>query len=180
MAEPADPVTTDPPHHPLVVVVCTGNAARSVMAAVMLQAHGVAARVVSAGTHVVENQPISIRTRQALAAVGLDPPSHRSRQLSEDDVEVAELVVAMAAEHVRFVRRRHPVAAGRTATMAWLAAHLSPGPDPLGERVAALGLADVDPEVQGDVADPAGGTDEDYLRCAEQVRALVEVLAPSL
>jgi protein-tyrosine phosphatase len=165
---------------PLVIMLCTGNAARSVMAGAMLGVHGPAVRVTTAGTHVVEHQPMSIRTRQALAAVGLDASQHRSRQLTDADVAQADLVVAMAAEHVRFIRRRHPAGGARTATIAWLARHLPPGPAPLADRVAALHLADVDPDTQGDVADPAGGTDEDYADCARQLTGLVAELAARL
>lgn len=166
--------------HSLIVMLCTGNAARSVMAGAMLDAAGVAVRVATAGTHVVEHQPISVRTRVALRAVGIDAAHHRSRQLTEEHLEEAVLVVAMAAEHVRFVRRRHPHAAGRTATLVWLAANLPSPPPGLAERVARLHLEDLEPDAQGDVADPAGGTDEDYERCARQVSALVAVLAPRL
>ena len=163
-----------------VVVLCTGNAARSVMAGAMLEAAGTPVRVVTAGTHVVEHQPMSTRTRSALAEVGIDAAHHRSRQLTEDHVEEAALIVAMAAEHVHYVRRRHPAAAARTATIAWLSDHLPTGPEPLVERVAAMNLVAVAPEVQGDVADPAGGTDDDYRACAKRLHALVARLAPRL
>ena len=161
-------------------MLCTGNAARSVMAGAMLELAQIEVRVVTAGTHVVEHQPMSVRTRMALDVVGVEPPHHRSRQLTEAALGEATLVVAMAAEHVQFVRRRHPVAADRTATISWLARHLPPGTAPLAERIAALQLADVDPRAQGDVDDPAGGTDEDYVRCARQLKELVAGLVTRL
>jgi protein-tyrosine-phosphatase len=161
-------------------VLCTGNAARSVMAGAMLEAAQVEARIVTAGTHVVEHQPMSVRTRSALAGVGIEPPHHRSRQLTDAALADATLVVAMAAEHVQFVRRRHPAAAGKTATITWLARHLGSGPAPLAERVAAMGLADVDPALQGDVEDPAGGPDAAYARCAGELVALVGELVSRL
>jgi len=169
-----------PSAHPVVVVLCTGNAARSVMAGAMLEAAHVDVRVVTAGTHVVEHQPMSVRTRAALSAVGIEPPHHRSRQLTDDILADAALVVAMAADHVRFVRRRHPRSADHTATIAWLAEHLPSGPAPLATRVKAMRLAEVDPELQGDVDDPAGGVEEDYVRCAEDLVVLVGELVSRL
>lgn len=174
------PTTHHDDSQPLVIMLCTGNAARSVMAGAMLEAAGAPVRVTTAGTHVVEHQPMSVRTRDALNAVGLDASHHRSRQLTDADIGAADLVVAMAAEHVLFVRRRHPVGATRTATIAWLAEHLPPGPAPLAERVAALRLAEVDPSAQGDVEDPAGGDDPDYAACARQLSELTARLIERL
>jgi protein-tyrosine phosphatase len=168
-------------------MLCTGNAARSVMAGVMLEALLEAAPgprpavgVVTAGTHVVEHQPMSRRTRDALHAVGLDASSHRSRQLTDVDLDASDLVIAMAAEHVHYVRRRHPEASDRTATLRWLVDHLPAGPEPLAIRVAGLALAEVDPVDQADVDDPAGGDEEIYTACATQLSGLMAQLAPRL
>jgi len=165
---------------PTVVVLCTGNAARSVMAGAMLTARGAPVRVVTAGTHVVEHQPMSVRTRAALVAVDLEVPAHRSHQLTEDDVAGATLIVAMEAAHVHYVRRRHPAGADRTATIHYLVEHLPGGADPLGDRVARLALAQVAPEDQGQVDDPAGGEDDLYVSCAMELTALVGLLVDRL
>lgn len=171
-------MTEDAP--PLVIMLCTGNAARSVMAGAMLEADGAPVRVATAGTHVVEHQPMSVRTRAALRAVGLSSPEHRSRQLTEADVGAADLIVAMAGEHVHYVRRRHPAGATRTATLRYLAPRLRAGPEPLPARVAELGLAELDPDAEGDVTDPAGGDGEDYLACARDLVRLMDELVPRI
>ncbi|MGI0129450.1 MAG: hypothetical protein ACREDE_09865 [Thermoplasmata archaeon] len=158
--------------------VCTGNAARSVMAGAALATSGIA--VTTAGTHVVEGQPIGRRTRDALAGLGLAADGHRSHQLDTSDLAGADLVVGFAAEQVAYIRRRHPEAAGRTGTLRRVCRELGAGPSPLAERVAALHLEQAPLDESDDVADPAGGDDAVFKECARQVRDLVEELAPRL
>jgi protein arginine phosphatase len=172
-----------------VVVVCTGNAARSVMAGVMLEelaaTDGRSLALTTAGTHAMEGLPPSWRTREALARLsGLDAHAwvsrHRSRQLAGGHVERADLVVGMEADHVRFVRAMWPEAAIRTATLRRLCRDLSAGDRPLPARLAELRLDKVELEAWEDVTDPAGGELERYSACAEELWALVRQLWPRL
>ena len=163
---------------PTVLTLCTGNAARSVMVGAMLATAPV--RIVTAGTHVVEGQPMSRRTREALASVGYRADGHRSHQLTDRDVLEADLILAMAGEHVDYIRRMHPEAASKTASIKRLCRDLSDGPAPLVDRVHALNLGALPIEAWEDVEDPAGGEDEVYVSCAKELADLCTELGPRL
>jgi len=135
------------------LVLCTGNAARSVMAGFMLETleaarGGTDLHIVTGGTHTVDGQPMGLRTRSALKALpelaDVDFRRHRSRQVGMADLSRADLVVVMEADHVRFVRRHYPEAAVRTATIRR--------------------LCEVD-----DVIDPAGGEAAEYDACVAEL-----------
>jgi protein-tyrosine-phosphatase len=165
---------------PNLVTLCTGNAARSVMAGAILAEHLPALVVSTRGTHVVEGMPMSWRTRDAIVAVGARADGHRSRQLSSADLAHADLVLAMARDHVEYVRRRHPEAAARTGTLKRLAHDLPAASGTLAERVASLQLAEVALEPWEDVDDPAGGDPEVFHRCAVEIHELLTTLRPVL
>jgi protein-tyrosine-phosphatase len=167
------------------LVLCTGNAARSVMAGFMLETLDVARggtdlHIVTGGTHTVDGQPMGQRTRSALKTLPelaqVEFGRHRSRQVGKADLDRADLVVVMEADHVRFVRRHYPEAADRTATIRRLCEDLPPGPPSLGERVATLALADAMLSDADDVIDPAGGEAAEYEACVTELWALCQGL----
>jgi protein-tyrosine-phosphatase len=133
----------------------------------------------TAGTLVVEGQPMSWRTRAALESVGLSVPVHRSRQAGAE-LERAALVIGLAPEHVQWVRRTHPAAAGHTGTLRRLARDLPDDATSLADRVARLGLAELELEPWEEVIDPGGGDAEAFARCAREVTWLVDRLVPRL
>jgi protein arginine phosphatase len=160
-----------------VLFLCTGNAARSVMAGVALRQLRPDLRVETAGTLSVDGMPISWRTRAALSDVGLPWPKHASRQAGRAELQAADLIVAMAPEHVAWVRREHPQVAHRTVTLIRLTKELAPPDEPLAPRLAALAPAAVELEPWEQVVDPGGGEVEAFIDCAREVVVLVDRLA---
>jgi protein-tyrosine-phosphatase len=171
------------------LVLCTGNAARSVMAGFMLEhlrqgRPGEPLTIVTAGTHTIDGQPMGLRTRTALSRIPElahdEFRHHRSRQVHEPDFARADLVVVMEADHVRFVRRQFPAYAAKTATIRRLCAVLPPPPPALGDRVAALDVAAFELDDGEDVMDPAGHDADVYAACVDELwglcRRLIELI----
>ena len=136
----------------------------------------------TAGTLVVDGQPMSIRTRAAIEGVGHPLPRHASRQAHPADLEGASLVVALAPEHVAWVRRTHPEAAAHTATLIRLVHDLGSAGDgqTIRDQLAPLGLAEVELGGWEEVVDPGGQEAEAFAACAREIDALIEELAPRL
>jgi protein-tyrosine-phosphatase len=162
------------------VTLCTGNAARSVMAGAVLREHVPGLEVTTFGTHVIEGMPMSWRTRDAIEGLGIPVPDHRSRQATAHELDRADLVIALAREHVNWMRRNHPAAATRTATLKRLARDLEAGPAPLRDRLSSLHLDTVELEEWEDVLDPAGGDLEVFQACATEIADLLHDVIPRL
>lgn len=159
-----------------VLFLCTGNATRSVLAGELLRVRRPDLLVETAGTLSVGGRPISWRTRRAFEAIDLTPPGHASVQADEEHLGQADLIIGLAPEHVRWVRREHPRHASRAVTLirldridgdlaAWLANGVATGVD----------LGDWE-----EVVDPGGGEVDAFVACANQIRDLVDRVAPRL
>jgi protein-tyrosine-phosphatase len=161
---------------PHLLFLCTGNAARSVMAGAIAEQLAPDMRVTTAGTLVIEGHPMSMRTRRALSAIGMNADGHRSRQLRNDDLDDVDLIVAFAGEHVQYVRRTHPEAAARTGTLKRLVRNLPGTEGSLAERLAQLDLAAATLERREDVIDPAAGDQFIFNECADEILDLLKQL----
>lgn len=150
---------------------------------------GVAATVSSTGT-IAAGRPASENAVEALAELGLDISGHRSRVLTAEQVAGADLVLAMAREHVREAAVADPSAYGRTFTLKELVRradeHGRPGTgETLDDWLARLhrgraAASHLGSSAGDDVADPIGQRLAVYERTAAELAALTARLADLL
>jgi protein-tyrosine-phosphatase len=106
---------------------------------------------------------------------------HRSHQLTDFDVDSADVVICLAAEHVAYMRRTHTDAVAKTVTLKRLVRDLPDAPGAsFAERLAALRLADTELASWEDVEDPAGGDLPIFRASAHEINDLIDQLIPEL
>jgi protein-tyrosine phosphatase len=153
-----------------ILLLCTANVCRSVMAEALLSAHlaarGTTVPVSSAGM-LAEGQPPPAEVLAVMAAYGCDVTRHRSRPVAPEDLAAADLVLGMAREHVRHAAVLVPDVWPRAFTLREL---VSRGQE-IGARAPGESLGDWLARAAGgrnrrdllgssaahDVADPVGG-----------------------
>jgi protein-tyrosine phosphatase len=153
-----------------VLLVCTANRCRSVMAEALLSdrlaARGATAAVASAGLRAAGQQPPA-EVVTVLSDRGIHVAGYRSRQLTPADLADADLILGLSREHVRHCAVLRPDAWPRAFTLRELVRRgAQAGPrepdEPLAGWLAraAAGRARRDllgHAPQDDVADPFGG-----------------------
>ena len=143
--------------------------------------------VASAGTEIRyrADRGMTPAAVEVLADRGIDLESHTSTPLSVDAVVGAELVVAMTRRHESAVGLLEPMARSRTF-LAVEVARLGGQVGPRGDRSMTDWVRALDGARGGhftagrladEVADPWGGSDEVYRRCADQLDGICSALA---
>jgi protein-tyrosine phosphatase len=150
-----------------------------------LAALGSAATVRSGGM-LGDGEPPHREAVTVMAGYGLDIAAHRSRRVTADDLEAADLTLAMARENLRHAVVTAPAVWPRAFTLKELARRggvvgpRAAGEDLAGwlarahdgrERAALLGDSPTD-----DVADPAGGPPDGYAETAAILSGLLDQL----
>lgn len=123
--------------------VCTGNTCRSALAEVIARKLFAAEELIglevsSAGTNAVDGQPASEGARASAAEHGLDLESFRSRELTRERIEDADLILVMEPRHRARVLSLSPSADVRTHLLGAFSGDDSSAPeipDPFGGTV---------------------------------------------
>jgi len=148
-----------------IVLVCSGNTCRSVMAEAMLRHElekimGDQARditVTSAGVYAFPGDPASRHAEEAMRELGLDVSLHRAGRVSREALDGADLVLAMTAAIKDELQRAYPALSSKMQTLTEFS-----------------GLVD---EFGYDIKDPFGGSLEIYRESARQIGMAVEEVA---
>lgn len=174
-----------------VLVICTANICRSPMAERLLQRaageRGLELDVSSAG-FLFNGEPASAKTAAVMAECGIDLGDHRSRTVSPELVEQADLVVTMERGHARDLILENPSARDRVHTLGGMADALAEA-DPSAETPASSRVAQVlRDRPAGDllgngpdeVGDPHGRSKRRHRLARDRIVVLVDALLDGL
>jgi protein-tyrosine phosphatase len=169
-----------------ILVLCTANRCRSVMAEALLgrllAARGISASVRSAGLHPAGGQPLP-EVISVMAGYGFDLAAHRSRAVADGELAESDLILTMARDQLRHAVVAEPRAWPRAFTLKELVRR----GQGIGPRVAAEPLADwlgrahsdrdksalLGDSPDDDIADPAGSPLREFVATAARLDHLL-------
>lgn len=167
-----------------ILFVCTANICRSAYAEVRSrELIGTRPAVAgSAGTWGFDAKPMDAPMAHQASARDIDPTQHRSRRLTRELVDAADLILAAASEHRAFVLEDWPAAVRKTFTLGQFAEAISTIDPSLHGRelIEAARAKRVPPRPATDIADPYGRGSQAAAACASQIDDLLMSTIPRL
>lgn len=129
-----------------ILFVCTGNTCRSPMAAAFMNKiaseNDLEVEADSAGVFATEPEPASENAVAAMREYGIDLSEHRSKQLTNELINEADLILTMTQAHKMLIEQ---LAEGKLYTLLEYAGG------------------------SGDISDPYGGDEEEYKAAAQEI-----------
>lgn len=148
-----------------ILFVCTGNTCRSPMAKVIFNsiatAKGLDMIADSAGVATIEGLPASENAMRAVAEIGLDLSTHRTRPLMNLNLNEYKYFVALNDDHLSILR--------------------SIGiPDSMLRLLRRAPNVDDIYDIRQGIVDPYGGDLNTYRKCRDEIIGAVKALIPTL
>lgn len=132
-----------------ILFVCTGNTCRSPMAAGILKEKikdDDRVNIHSAGIFADKGSPASLNALKALKERGIDISGHRSKPISDIDLDAFDLILTMTGSHKKWLLQNFK--------------HLN-------HKIFTL--KEYNNENKGDILDPFGGDLTEYRACAKEI-----------
>jgi len=140
-----------------VITVCTGNICRSPMAEGLLRHYlpeslQTQVEVSSAGTHALHGHQADPHAIEAMERIGIDITGHRARQITKAIARESDLILTMETAHSQYV----------TGLLKW-------------RQKQPRRFCEFNPqEPLHDIADPYGGTVENFETCIRTLRPCIK------
>ncbi len=135
----------------------------------------------SAGTHGYDDHGVDFEMRELLTQREVSSDSFRSRRLTTELVDEADLVLTAEVAHRQLILDEQPGAFGKVLTLGQFADAVRKADGLTGEELLGeIATRRPHPDPSLDVTDPYRQGPEAAARAAEQIESLLEIVVPAL